>query len=137
MGFSLVMQWVPVEETKVVRKYLAIAAACAAFAGCSVTAPTNSTKQASNAQKNAVLAWAAACQTFDHAQQMLAVAITNGQAGSINLARVKTIQTAIVPLCTTFPANSAAAITQITISATELTQLLPTKAPTASTGGVK
>jgi len=114
------------------------AAALIAFGGCAVKAPTNSSATASTGQKNAVLAWAAACQTFDHAQQMLATALQNGQAGSINLARVKTIQTAIVPLCTSFPANSAAAITQITISATELTNLLPsTKAPAASTGGGK
>lgn len=103
--------------------------------GCAVKAPTNSSAKAPTSQKNAVLAWATACQTFAHAEQMLATAIANGQISGLDQQKVATIQQAIVPLCTTFPANSAAAITQITISATQLTQLLPMKAPAPSTGG--
>lgn len=116
------------------RKLVFMAIAAIALAGCSVTAPTHSTQQAPTSQKDAVLAWASACQTFAHAEQMLATAIANHQVSGLNQHKVATIQQAVVPLCTTFPANAAAAITQITISATKLTQLLPTKAPASSTG---
>ena len=101
-----------------------IPAALAALAGCAAAPTPGSSKLASQAQKNSVIAWAAACQSFDQAEEGIATAITAHKIPATSFKTIETISQSITPLCTTYPANTAAAITQITIAVTQLTALI-------------
>lgn len=102
------------------------------LAGCAgtsmVTAPTQSSSAvAPVAQKDAVLGWASACETWDNAKQAAAEALLNGIMPPVDAPKAVVIDNSISPLCLSFPSDPALAATEILTGVANLSSLTPAK----------